>query len=339
MRIPLVFALTLGVRAWAQPVTPSPVAQIESQTVARLLASAEPAQLAWGAYLAANYRRPEFSPNLLRLATWTDGLVRMAAIDALIRLDVDVPENVLTQIAADDLDPALIFIARRPGKYGQLVNQLMARKLEDHQWVALHSILLASPPEGFAASVLKDWTIRITVDVNDAGESLGSGSIGGGYIVDGSFFARPGFPPLEAYYVNENPKPGDVLLAAGPHPVGYRTQKAAYRGGSTINRDDYRKDYLLHMARIPPSDRAINLRSNVGIEWKNAAAYTTAAEQTLIQTRNSVRFIRQRLAERNVLAHEERDLNPKLEVTVHDWRTRHVSALPAISGTLDGSRE
>jgi hypothetical protein len=247
--------------------------------------------------LAANYRLPEFSDDLLKLTTADDSIVRLAAIDALVRLDVNVPEQVLAQIS--DLDATYIFLARHPDQYENLIRDLLGRKLPDHQWVALNSILLAKPPAGFAAALLRDWSVSLKLTVTEPGRGAGVGE-GGAGCVDGSGYERPGFPPVEAYYLYENPRPGDVLLAAGPHPVGYREQKGDYRCGVKFNRDDYRKDYLWNLAGTASWNPYARLPSQA-IEWSGPEAFQAAASSLLESGRQMVKYLEDCLASASCL--------------------------------------
>src|SRR5579862_3414648 len=89
----------LPVVVCAQTIQISPGVLAERQTVSQLLASNDPAKLAWGAHLAGNYQLPEFAPDLQRLAVVEDWRVRSAAVDSMIRLNLDVADSMLTQIA------------------------------------------------------------------------------------------------------------------------------------------------------------------------------------------------------------------------------------------------
>ena len=331
-RILIGLIVSLGGVASAQPVTPSPAAAVEHETVAQLFASPDAARVAWGARLAANYDRKEFSPELLKLATSSDWRLRMVAIDSLIRLDVDVPEAILIQMADSYLDAAVIFMARRPNESDRLIQDLLTRKLQDHHWVSLHSILLNRPPAGFTSSLLRDWTMPMTVTVLNPSDRLGIGAGGGGGLCgDGGGFDQPGFPSLVGYYLFESPQAGDVVLAAGPHPVGYRKQSAYGRCWSPVNRDNYRKDYLMYLANSPHFE----LPPGLTIAWTGTPAYQASANEFLSRIRQSVGYLKSRLVERKLLTAEEAaNVNPTLDVKVIDQRSRREPELPAIHWTL-----
>ena len=293
--------------------------------------------MAWGAYLAGNYRLPAFSGDLLRLATASDWRVRMAATDSLIRLNVEVPESILTKMAERRLDEVLIIIARKPDKYGRVIEQLLAGKLENPYWVALNSILAANPPAGFAGTLLQAWTIGLTISVYDPHSGRGGGTSGGSSGVDGFSFAQPGFPPLEAYRVLENPQPGDVLLVNGPHPVGYRKQASDTRSGGNVNRDNYRRDYLMYLAGMSPFDASSMSRqwASADVEWKGDVAYRNATREIFLKIRGSVTYLKKQLMDHQLLtAAEAERINPTLQVRLVDYRKRRVPPLPALHWAL-----
>ncbi|MBL8231612.1 MAG: hypothetical protein JNL98_24155 [Bryobacterales bacterium] len=320
-----------------QTLAQSPAAVTESSAVSALLSSKEPAKLAWGAHLVGNCRLTGFEGDLLRLATHADWRVRMAATDTLIRLNINVPETVLTAMADNRLDEVLIVIARRPGQYNHLIERLSSRKLEDHDWVALNSILTSRPTAGFAAELLQAWTIRLTVQVTAPGFAVGEGSSGGGGVECGASFAQPGFPPLEAYYVVENPQPGDVLLANGPHPIGYRRQSGHTRSLTLADRDSYRRDYLTHLAQISTSEPdGVTLHTTtMNIAWTTEAQFRIEAREISRKIARSLNHLKKRLVERKLLSLVDANrINPSLEVRVLDQRGIQIPPLPAVNWVL-----
>ncbi len=260
----------------------------------------------------------------------------MAAVDSLIRLDIDVPEATLTSMAKHRLDEVLIFIARRPAQFSHLVEQLLRQQLEDHDWVALNSILASRPPIGFAAALLQAWTIRLTVIANDRNYE-GGGAVGGGSIVDGASFVRPGFPPLEAYSVVEDPQPGDVLLANGLHPVWYRKQAGYYRSMHARDRDAYRRDYLFQLAGISAGDPRFGplQTATLNIEWKSEAAFRADAQETMRRARDSLNSLKAHLVERRLLSQAvANQVIAKFDVLVLDHRRVQKPPLPVMNWTL-----
>src|ERR1700679_4187417 len=76
----------------------SPADATDAQAIRELLASNDPARMAWGAELAGRYGRQEVVPELLRLLRSRDERVQANALDALIRLKAQVPAEELTPL-------------------------------------------------------------------------------------------------------------------------------------------------------------------------------------------------------------------------------------------------
>jgi hypothetical protein len=85
--------VTLG--AGAQPRALEPVVAARQAQVQAFLLSKEPVQLAWGAYLAGEYLEPSFVPSIVPLLRHEHPDVQLAAIDALLRLNADLPAESL----------------------------------------------------------------------------------------------------------------------------------------------------------------------------------------------------------------------------------------------------
>jgi hypothetical protein len=334
--------------ATAQPrPTPSPAEATETKAVSELLSSGDAAQLAWGAHLAANYQLKSFAPDILRLAVSDNWGIRMTAIDSIIRMELDVPEETLTRIADRNIDAALIILARTrarsPDAYSRLAADLLTRDFQQNDvWVALNSILQSKPPAGFAARLIEDWTIHTRVAVTDPGEGAGGG-MGGGTVGCGASSELPGFPPLFAYAVRESPTPGDVVLAGGPHPVGYRRQDPSSRSDTTIDREEYRWDYLASLAGMDQSNaRSIwfGTLSQPGIWWKNDTQYRADALELRQKIQRTIAGLRSELVRRQLLTSEESaTVNPRFDVTVGDLRKRPARPLLEIRWTLAGGQQ
>src|SRR5436305_882051 len=141
----------------AQVQTPSPADRLEQGIVAEKLSAKDPSQVAWGAYLAANYQQKKFIPEIIQLLAAENNFVRRAAIDSLIRLDAALPENTLTTLIKDYLEPVLILVSTHADRYSEFLLRLLDKPMPDWDWVAVNSILAAAPPPGYAARLLKDW--------------------------------------------------------------------------------------------------------------------------------------------------------------------------------------
>lgn len=344
--ITVVFSLLLCTSALAQRPTSSPAEAVEMTTVSSLLSSENPAQLAWGAHLAGNYQLTGFAPDLLRLAVSTDWGVRMTALDSIIRVELDVPEQTLRRIADTNMDELLIILARTraktPAAYNRLAVDLLTRELRDDHWVALNSILLSRPPAGFAARLIQDWSIHTTLLITDPGEDTAFGF--GSSIGTGCFgpSTPPGFPLILAYAIQETPRPGDIVLTSGPHPVGYYRHDPSSGTVKGVDRDEYRWDYLASLAGINESGaRSMWFKmSQQSISWKNETKYRTDAQEILHYIERTIVDLKSGLVRLKLLTSEESaTLLPKLDVAVRDLRKHSAGPLPEPRWTLSGTQQ
>jgi hypothetical protein len=330
----LLIASSIG--AVAQPPSAAPPADaIEKAVVTQLLATNDPRQLAWGAYLAGNYQQKSAIPAIILLLRFANADVQLAAIDALIRLDADVSEEDLSAfLKTNQVDPVLVLLARDPKKHGDFLMRMLDRQLDDTDWVAVNSILSMAPPPGFAARLLREWTLHFHIQVWD---NFGSGSDGGcGWVEDGVSGGRPGYPPMFSDIIQESLSSGDTVLATGPHPVSYRRKDSASRHGLCISKDPYRRDYLTYLAGFNRYDKEVQaLNSGASVRWVDVAKYQADAEAVLNTIRAAVSYLRKGLIEHGLLTAEESAGEPKLEVVVTDLRQNHHEPLPVIDWRLD----
>ena len=317
----------------------SPAYKTEKAIVAQLLSSTEPSQLAWGAYLAANYQQKNFVPAIIPLLRFSDSGVRLVAIDALIRLDADVADDDLSIFLASnpirlDADPALVLMAKDPKKHTDLLMRLLDQ-LNNSGWVAVNEILLADPQPGYAAHLLRDWKVHFNVKVWDGPVGIGDGGCGwfGPQRVEE---ARQGFPTISEYFIHEGATKGATMIGAGPHPVSYLRQEPANRGGPCIDKDAYRLDYLKSLARFAPDSKLVKFPfPNQDFQWIDAAKYQADADALLTGIRMVVSNIRTALIARGLATKEEVNAGPKLEIVVTDQRRNTRYPLPVIDWRLD----
>jgi hypothetical protein len=108
-----------------------------------------------GAYLAWEYLEPSFVPSIVPLLRHEHPDVQLAAIDALLRLNADVPAESLGPFRIDGrFDPILALLSRNPKKYAGVLMSLLDQSLDDEEWLAVNSILWTAPPHGYAARLL-----------------------------------------------------------------------------------------------------------------------------------------------------------------------------------------
>src|SRR5262249_31693884 len=165
-----------------------------------------PASLAWNAFKAAESGDRSQVPVLEgALASLVDDtrsdqqLALHAVLDALVRLDAKPPLHVLTRVFNTHPVEAVLMLQRFGAERDQTVLSLL-RRSKGYRWFALASLLQKTRARGFAAHLLSDLPIGLSVSVSDNG-SRGFG--GGGEVSaacgDGGVGVARGFPPLASY--------------------------------------------------------------------------------------------------------------------------------------------
>jgi hypothetical protein len=302
------------------PATKSPADAIENTIVTQLLSSREPSQLAWGAHLAANYQQTSAIPAIIPLLRSSDSSVQLTAVDALIRLGGDIPDEDLTAfLSTNRPGPVLVILARDPKKHSDFLMRILDQ-LNNSDWVAANGILSTAPPPGYAARLLRDWSLHVNVKVWD--NSIGFADGGCAWLdfrrVQGD---RQGFPPLFLYVIQEGATSGGTVIATGPHPVSYVRQEMPPRGGPCVDRDAHRLDYLKSLAGVSQDSTRARLPDvGQGFRWVDATKYRADADALLTGVRTAVSFICTALLDRGLLTAEEATAWPMLEVVVTDQR-------------------
>jgi len=216
--------LTASFHCGAQPTSERPGEAAEKALLARLLNSPSSADLARGAYLAANYEQKEFVPSIIPLLGFSDRRVQLVAIDALIRLRAEVPDGALEAFLADNwADPAMVLLAQDSKRNADYLVSLSER-LTNLDWEAANAILVTAPPEGYAARLFRDLTIHIELKVWDRGIGYADGLCGWIPPVK-PMESSVGFPPIYQYSLRNGVEAaGWTSIGSGPFPVSYIRQ-------------------------------------------------------------------------------------------------------------------
>lgn len=207
------------------------------------LGSDQPAEIAWGAYLAGLEGVDEAVPRLTELlqphpdresTEWKH--LRLAALDALVLLQADLPVELLRHHRRGKSHArCLILMARSPKEYRQDLVSIFDRTSGRTMWagnVAVGNLLLALRAPGFASSLLERLDVVLKLTVKDPEDSSIIGAGGGAFGGRGDSFVRlpENFPPYVHYYFYYRPVLGARLLADGPCPV-YYVRREYKRGG------------------------------------------------------------------------------------------------------------
>jgi hypothetical protein len=328
----ILLILCFPVGALPQPVSPANTA--EQATVAALLSSSDPAQLAWGAELAANYQQKTFVPAIISLLDFGNADVQLCAFDALIRLNADVTEKTLARFLSnpDALEPIIVLLARDPKAHAAFLMRALDQPLSDRHWVDVNSFLAATPPPSYTARLLRDWTIKDAVLVREDGPGSGADV---GYACGGVLGPpRPGFPVIPRYNIYEGPHPGATLIASGPHSIFYMRENGTGDCRVGVPRDRYRLDYLRYMARIDAQSPEGRRPSAPVIRWAGPEDYVSKASAYLTSLRVFVTNLRSQLVHAGVLTESDSLNGPSLEIEVQDRRDDRTIPLPIIDWHL-----
>lgn len=136
-----------------------------------------------GATLAANYRQSEFVPRIIELLSIPNRYLPYYALDALIRMNADVPDALLLPLADKYFEQVIILLARDRVEHGEALLRLLDREKNDFEWLVLNSIIADHPPPGYVERLWHEWTLRSNLYVTDPGSGAGGG--GGGQWADG----------------------------------------------------------------------------------------------------------------------------------------------------------
>ena len=296
------------------------------------LDSPDYAELAWGAYRAGEEGLTQLSPKIVPLLGLRDPRLQAVAIDALIRLRADVPEQALVELVeTGQLDPALILLSRNPERHTDFLMRLLDGPLTGLQWVAVNNLLSAEPPLGFAAKLLREWKISYTLTVHDRAPYLpmaeGSGFGSGGRGKADSF---TGFPPIFVHTIHQVFETGDSVSVQEPFPLYFRRGQTYTSDSADVNRDALRPGYLRYLVRAVKDDPAVRLPSKPQFEWFDSEKYRSDAAGLLEAIRRPVKIILDRLIARGLLTESDVGSGPKLDIRVYDARGSHAVPLPLI---------
>jgi hypothetical protein len=226
----LLFCLSLVAAGQPESGALRPDAEVEGR-----LRSTLAWEQAWGAYLAGEWGRHEHVPQLLALLPRPAGEdpqlsagVRVAVLDALIRLDVDLrPEQWFPHLGTDAsgelFGPTLVLLARDLERNrGTLVALLHRSDLDPRSWRLAARVLAHGAPADAGRRLYEEVVFRVRFEVHDPGPAPrrgASSSVGCG-LRPGPF----GFPPASEYHFAEQASAGHTPLAGSPLPVFFRRE-------------------------------------------------------------------------------------------------------------------
>ncbi len=285
-----------------------------------------PTVLAWTAHLAAERGQPELIPQIIPLLRHPHPDVQLAAADALIRMNADVPSSDLVGVRIDgSLDPVIVLLAKSPQQHAQLLMELIDQAQDDTQWAAINSILANAPPGGFAARLLHDWKLQILIELWD-------GPIGIGCRSSGSFRKPPperdreGFPHKWVNVLSQGgSNSGTITITEEPFSVRYSRTKVARQIEGLTSHNESRKMYLQQLAHYGLPNTGVTFK------WKSPENFLADAENLRALVTRCNTELRQILLSRGLLKPGEDTTGPAPEFAVTDMRHDKSTPLPKLS--------
>ena len=178
-----------------------------------------------GTWYAGEYGLEGLVPDLIERLRYESGRAEnisnwtlRTVLDTLIRLDAEVPAEVLMAGLDDELlTETLLLLARDPDTNADAILALMdhGEPGAQHRWAAA-AVLLATHPPGLARRLVEKLDLCLTLVVRDPGSSLSSHQFGGG---SGGRWSTSHefFPPLALYYLHSAPRRGAVAAQQARH--------------------------------------------------------------------------------------------------------------------------
>jgi len=346
--------LCAGAVLTQDPVDPPTIDRVLAERllpeVTTRLGAKEAATVAWGGYLAQRFGLQEAVGDLRKtLVVWQDtkgreaDFVRLALLDALLRLDADVPANELTpHLRGRASTPALLLLARRPAlnaaallEYFDILSGYHEDRIAHPDWLATGHLLAANKSHGFAASLIRQLDFHLLVCVREPGNNSGRemplpGSTISG-LSCGSCDVLNGFPPVAWYELTTSGSSGMLLVAAGePSVFALRTEhRHQFNYSSPLEKSASEARWSWFKSLVDPEplaqERAADVRFHSATEFLREVAYVRELFQ------QDFRAGLAQLVKSGALTKVEADAAVfQPEVSVSDLRVGPREALPTI---------
>ena len=322
--------------------------------VDRLLNSVSIKDRAWAAYYIGKFRLKDYVPALVDLARSAvetvqpeDLLLSRAALDSLIQLHVQVPADDVMALYKRFPDEVMILLARYP-KENQatllaIVREANPQAENSPYWLAACNLLTEIEAKGFAAYLLSELTITLTIFVTDTpGQGFGEGlgfSIGCG----ASAGVWPeGYPPIAYYSLTEKANRGGVVVAPGVPTIYYERSLSIEQEHPAIwqarshyswRKSEYLPGYLAALLKTTKDNFPVSSRRTFTHEWQTREEYKLMLQIHQADAQRGYYEVMQQLVERGLLSGAESEsLPPKIVTKVIDARRSKSVRLPDLPG-------
>jgi len=309
--------------------------------VARLLQSGSARDRAWAAHFIGQFELKELAPSLIEfLDSPVDTSIRThnVALDGLIRMNVDVPSRTLMRLYRMHPEQVVILLARSPVENRDELFAIAHRPALHIFWVAACNLLAQTRAPGFAAFLLRELEVRVTVSLSNDGSGYGS--------ADGLSYCRgcglsgppEDIPPHVQYELTSEPKGDATMFAPGAHPVYYERRVLREREGISssdfgVERDRYTIDYLADILGKSTEEIKLQCTYSDSIVWAGSAKYRRKIERIRRNVKRDFEYVKEQLKVKGLLTSSEAEAAyMNLSIVVVDLRKLKLPQPPEIHG-------
>lgn len=303
---------------------------------------------AWGAYQAGKFGLKEYVPALLELVERENNrppeaspLTKKAALDALVRLDADVPAELLTsRIAEEHYSETMILLARNKEENQEDLLCFMDRLPihGKHWWVAAVYLTSVKPP-GLAQRLLQGLQFELTIFVYEDLKPRRRGArLGPGMVRSRSKVSEyDPYPPWSRYsFTIASQKFQDKRIV-----VEYMRHESPQRPQIDCTADEMLTSYKVRRcleALLESSLTEYPLTQTAYIRWKEEQDYLEKSGTAIEKTKDTFRSMLCLMIAKELITKEEGfKMDPPIRVKVEDRRKKPSAELPQIDGTEPGT--
>jgi hypothetical protein len=262
--------------------------------------------------------------------------VYLAVLEALIERGGTIPDELGLVLFPQYPAQAMILLYRRGCPKPATSIQLMRTAIADEVWLIAAECLAQQP--GGPVELLRNTSVKAQIEVFDQErEVLPYGTPGGtlGGVISSDF---GGWPRTATYRlaIDQEARPGHVLLRGGPHPVYYlreflepnwRESDCAWHRG---DRNQYALDILARL--VWRYGRVLDPVSTLRVHWMNPEQVRADLDFSAAQLNQRYADLLLGLIRRNLLTPAERTRCPQsVEIEVLDHRLDRTQPLPTIT--------
>ena len=321
--------------------------------VDRLFNSVLISDRAWAAYYVGKYGLKEYAPLIIDLIQQSSNDLRdenhmgcRVFFDSLIQLDVAVSADQLMPLYKSFPDEVMILLAKSPKENQEALLSIakQANPQQDYRqyWLAACNLLAETEAKGFAAQLLSEMTIELSVTVVEPNSGMGIGGgvgtgIGCGF---GGTRISNDFPPIAVYLLVDEASNGRVVVAPGLCAIYYQRTVAEAGKNAAIasgrcrvswSKNRYVLEYLATLLRTTTDGLGFTNMPLRTITWKGGVEYRQTLQMYRKEIERGYDELKNRLIERELLsASASESLTPKITVRVFDYRLNKRIKLPEI---------